>query len=164
MAPVRATYQFFTSGAKITRSNAVRTRPNLLFSEPAPQSQIICHFCANNLTSYIEEREMVEERMKSIDAPRLHHPTMMTKILLTVRNTKIAKRAVKCISSPNVHQPPDTARSWGRLPSRLPPLAVITTVSPQVQSESPSAEIAEGLQINTMFSCSAVASWRGLLA
>ena len=58
----------------------------------------------------------------------------------------------------------DTARSCGRLPSRLPPVLVITTVSPQVLIVEPSAEIAEGLQINTIFSCSAIASWRGLFA
>ena len=62
------------------------------------------------------------------------------------------------------NQPPDTAKSWGRLPSRLPPLAVTTMVSPQVLSDWPSAASADGLQMKTMFSCSVTPSWRGLLA
>ena len=37
---------------------------------------------------------------------------------------------------------------------------VITTDRPQVDIDSPAAEIAEGLQMNTIFSCKVTASWR----
>src|SRR5688572_4731565 len=85
--------------------------------------------------------------------------------LLTMQITKDTEACADSASFHSCgHQPPDTAKSCGRLPSLLPPFGVMTIVSPQVQRDSLSAEIADGLQIKTMFSCSVTASWRGLLA
>ena len=90
----------------------------------------------------------------SVAAPFARWPVLCH--LDGVRSKNRFARKGKILSPPRNDREdylPDTAMSCGRLPRRRPPFGVIITVSPHVLIDEPSAVIADGLQMNTIFSC-----------